>query len=884
MRPGRGARRVSTANTSVQPGSGWALLLVGFMVIAVVLGGGHVQAPIRNALIECVALALLAALALRQWRSDILPAEAGSVMLLGAALLLLLLLQMIPLPWPTLPGRAATDAVTALVPGANRWHPLSLDPSSTARFALSLAVPLAAFLLTLAGGARGRIVAIRTIALLAAASALLGMIQLALGFPAWMSPFGLPDPGVADGLFVNRNHQSMFLLCGLIASGLWLRLDDERSPFRVRAGRWRVHAAWLLFPPLALMVIAAASKAGIGLLAIVLPLAVAIALAGARDRSASVPSWAMPLAALAIVAAIVAFLIPSATVEMVRQRLIFHGDARVEFFPDLVVMMRQMWPMGTGAGTFVPVYKLIEDLDKLGPAYLNHAHNEYIEWLIEMGLAGLVLLIAAAALIVGRAVMVLRSSRSAGRKWSAIGGFAMLAVLALHNAVDYPLRTDALAAVAGVALALLFAPSLEAAPVTRGAEAAKRGRWTSWPNLALVVLTLAMSGQALRLRLAEVAAGDANPGLAAAIATRDGFARAYLAEAMLAEHQPAAAREIALASIGESPLAVIAVRTLAAAEAQLGHQPQARAAWRAAAGLGWRDQPTQYWAMRQALADREYATAGMRADALLRLDGGNGPFAVLVRERLADPALRAALLPRMALRPDWRQALLSPGRVWTAREMDGMLPFLLALQHSASPPTRAEVHDMILTLLNQGRYGEAIALDAPFARLRKPDPGSLLDDGGFSRTDSDYAQGTSPFEWFTGVMGGSAAALDRAGPSVMVVSASGTNPAMSLKRYVALKPGRYTLSYRIRGPVGAPASVGFQLYCASKPIAQSLTDDLGSADFVARSFPFEVPSDCPVMGIGVGSLPNAQQVEAEFDDVRLWPASSAPATARSATR
>ena len=858
-------------------------MLVGFLVLAVALGGGHIQGPIRNGLIESVGLGLLIALAARQAKSPFLPIEAKGVLLLFVALLLTFFVQLVPLPWPALPGREATDAVTALLPGAHRWQPLSLDPSSTARFALSLSVPLVAFLLTLASGSRGRLFAIRSIALMAGASALLGMLQLALGFPSWASPFGLADAGVADGLFVNRNHQAMFLLCGLLASGLWLRLDDERSPFRLRAGRWRVHAAWLLFPLLAMMVVAAASKAGIGFLVIILPLSTAIALASGKGRSVAIPGWALPLAALGVIAAIVAFMIPSSTIEVVRARLIFHGDARIEFYPDLVVLLRQAWPMGTGAGTFVAEYKLIEDLDKLGPAYLNHAHNEYVEWLIEMGFAGLVLLVAGTALVVGRAIMVLRSSRSESRKWSAVGGFAMLAVLALHSAIDYPLRTDTLAAVAGVALALLFAPSLEAAGAAV-VPAARRPRWATWSTAALILLSVAMSTQALRLRLAEVAAGDANPGLAAAIATRDGSARAYLAEAMLAAGQPGAARAIALQAISETPLAVVGVRTLAAAELRLGHQRESRAAWRAAAGLGWRDQPTQYWAMRQALADHELPTAGMRADALLRLDSGYGPFGALVRQGLADPALRSALVARTQLLPIWRRALLSPGRVMTAKELDGVLPFLAALQRSPSPPIRGEVHDTILTLLNLKRYDEAVMLDAPFARQRHADPMSLLDDGGFNKSDADYRDNNTPFDWYIGDVGGSAVSLDRAGTSVMVISADGTSSQSPLVRYAALRPGRYAISYRMRGPQSAAASVGFLVTCASRIVAQSPPDELVASGFNSRSFTFDVPADCPVVRIGIGSLPNAQQVEAEFDDVRLWPVPSAAVRTRADSR
>ena len=82
-----------------------------------------------------------------------------------------------------------------------------------------------------------------------------------------------------------------------------------------------------------------------------------------------------------------------------------------------------------------------------------------------------------------------------------------------------------------------------------------------------------------------------------------------------------------------------------------------------------------------------------------------------------------------------------------------------------------------------------------------------------------------------------------------------------------------------------PASAfGFRLSCANVTIGESPKAELPSSDFVSRSMTFTVPADCPVMLIGLGSLANAEEVEAEFDDVRLWPASSSAATARQASR
>ena len=858
---------------------------IALLVVAVLLGGGHVSGPIRNGLIESFALVTLLMMATAQGRAPVLPPSANGPMWLFAALFSLLLLQSVPLPGFMPAGRAMTDAVSALSGVPIRARSISLDTAATARMASSLLVPLAMGLLTILAGQRGRILLIRAIVILAAASSSLGMIQLALGFPAWASPFGDPDPGFADGLFVNRNHQAMFLLCGLIAAGLWIRLEGggSKSPFRLAVGRRWIHAAWALIPLLILMVFAAGSKAGISLLVVALPFALLLALGGTNTRRSGLAyRWPVGVALGCVLIVLFALVRPDETGTSVRERMISSGLFRADLLPDAFVVLRQYWPWGSGAGTFVPVYMGIEDLDRLGPAYLNHVHNDYVEWLIEAGVAGLALLVGAAALLTARLWSVLSSPRAEARKQMAVAGAAIILLLALHSAVDYPLRTDALAAVFGVALGLVFAPALDPAPEPASAIDVEPGRRASFAWAALIVLLgAAMTLQIVRLRLAEVAAGDANGALAAAIRTRDGMALGYAAEASLAAGQPALARQQALAAIDHSPLSIVAVRTLASAEQRLGNRSASRNAWRAAAGMGWRDVPTQYWAMQQALADHEDTIAGLRADALLRLNGGSGPFADLTRKALNNPVLRRALLPRAVLRPLWREAFFGAGKILTREESSGLNAMLLELQRTAAPPTTGEIRDTVLELLRGRRVAEAQALDAPFAARRTRDPGSILSDGGFDRPITAYGLGSSPFDWTIWTVGVSTATLDN---GHMVVSADGTGANSALVRFVVVQPGRYRLSFRMKGEPDSPAGVGASVRCVKTgtTIGQSSIEPLAGTGFQERSFTFDATADCPALMIGFGSMPAGPESEGEFDDVTLAPANGLlpPAKAR----
>lgn len=852
------------------------ILAIVLLVVAVLLGGGHIEGPIRNGLIESIGLAVILSLVWRQTGTRRLPSSVTLPILLFLAILALFLIVSVSLPASFMPvGRDATDAVRALAGVPHHWRPLTLDQSATSRFASSLVVPFAMALATTGAGQRGRLLLLRVLVLLAALSAMLGMMQLALGYPAWASPFGKPDPGVADGLFVNRNHQAMFLLSGLIATGLLIRgeASGSSSLLRVPIGRTRVHLAWLIIPLLSLMTLAAASRAGIGLLCIVLPATIALALGGvSRARAAhgfNVPRWIAPIAILLFVALVVLAMIPSETMTTLRGRMVFSGGTRLDVLPDVFTALGQYWPWGSGPGTFVPVFMGIEDLDKLGTSYLNHVHNEYLEWLIETGLPGLVVLVGGILALTVRLWLVLSSSRSGQRKAMAVAGAGILLLFGLHSAIDYPLRTDANAAVFGLALGLLFTPALD--PVAPFGATQRR---SPLGIVLLVIVGLAISGQILRLRLAEVASGDANGALAAAIATNDGMAMAFEAEVALASGDAGRARSLAFAAIDSTPLSVVAVRTLATSEMRLGNQAAARSAWRAAAGMGWRDVPTQYWAMRQSLVDHESQIAGMRADALLRISEGAGPFTELTRQALVDPALRHALVTRMALRPTWRGSFFWPGTTLTEKTLAGLVPALLDLQRTAAPPTRGEAGPTMRALLLAGRTNEALALDRPFAAAAKRDPGSLLDDGGFNRSTAQYQIDSTPFDWTFGVVGGATVALDEAEPRAMVVSVDGSSDAAPLTRWIALAPGRYSISFKMKGVPDSPGSIGMRVRCgaATQNLAASSRDPLSGNDFDDRSFTFDVPASCPAILIAVGAFGGGGESEAEIGDIRLTPA------------
>jgi O-antigen ligase len=124
-------------------------------------------------------------------------------------------------------------------------------------------------------------------------------------------------------------------------------------------------------------------------------------------------------------------------------------------------------PLGSGFGSFEPVFRQFEDPATVGPVYANHSHSDLIETLLEGGvLSGLLLL--------GFLYWFVRRSWKLWMQYGSrdpIACAASVAVLLvlLHSLVDYPLRTSAIAVPFALCLALM-ARSPRAATAAIAAE------------------------------------------------------------------------------------------------------------------------------------------------------------------------------------------------------------------------------------------------------------------------------------------------------------------------------------------------------------------------------------------------------------------------------
>ena len=122
------------------------------------------------------------------------------------------------------------------------------------------------------------------------------------------------------------------------------------------------------------------------------------------------------------------------------------GATRSVFFATIWQAIQNHWGLGTGLGSFVIIYPMYEAREEIAYVYANHAHSDFLELLLEVGIASIALFLLYAFQIIKH------STRS---KLSQAAGLAILAVL-LHSAVDYPLRTMAISTIFGILSAIIL--------------------------------------------------------------------------------------------------------------------------------------------------------------------------------------------------------------------------------------------------------------------------------------------------------------------------------------------------------------------------------------------------------------------------------------------
>lgn len=419
-------------------------LLIAFLAILWIAGGASRADVLGQSVVRFSAwtIILVAILAFPRvdWRAVKEPA-----VILGAAALLVAL-QLVPLPpaiWTELPGRAIFTEVAVLTGTEQSWRPLSISPSGTTNALASLIVP-ATVLLLAANLTREQHWRIAMFLLgLVLAGAVLGVLQFSGA--NFNNPLINTVTGAVAGNFANRNHFAAFLGIGCVLALTWA--------FRDEAVLWKVGAAFGSLLIFILLILATGSRSGVivGLAGIVLTF-LAFRRRAAHTFKTIPHKIAVPvfIVGIAIVTGAIWLSVGLNRAASVDRATMLEGaaDLRSQIWPTVLDMIQRYFPAGTGFGTFDPVFRIGEPDGLLNPQYINLAHNDWLQILLEGGLIGLIFSAVTIFWFVLRSFQAWTSKhRSGGGRLLAIAGSIIAALVLVASVTDYPSRTPMIMAV-----------------------------------------------------------------------------------------------------------------------------------------------------------------------------------------------------------------------------------------------------------------------------------------------------------------------------------------------------------------------------------------------------------------------------------------------------
>lgn len=463
-------RETSRRGKKTRPGATRDHIVMGFLAIFLVLcllcGGASRVTDLPLIFLRPFAVLLIGLVFGLASPCFLVPYRVPLVIL--GLLAITMLVQLVPLPpalWGQLPMSATYSDVLALTGLDGVWRPITIAPDLTINSLLAL-LPSFAVLLALAMlPSRYHRNLLTWVLAGMVFSALLGLAQFAGGDNSKLYFWIDRSEGVADGVFANRNHQAVFLACGLALLGAWTSgSQNQIDGYQIKPGI-RLVAGAVIALLLLVTVVATGSRTGtiLALLAMAYSYLLVIRSVMVRQMLKSVP-WPMRLALRwnwIIIPLLLGLMVLSGRAVTFDRLMSTDAseDQRFRSWPVMMDMLKHVFPVGSGYGTFDPLFRTFEPAHALHYGYFNHAHNDFLELLLNGGAAAAVVILLGAAWW-GRTYVRLWQGRVANQD-TLLGrsaAFALL-LLALASLVDYPVRTPLLSCLMAILVAWMVGGS-----------------------------------------------------------------------------------------------------------------------------------------------------------------------------------------------------------------------------------------------------------------------------------------------------------------------------------------------------------------------------------------------------------------------------------------
>ncbi len=336
-----------------------------------------------------------------------------------------------------------------------KFMSLSIVPSATLREGLLLATYFLLGFLVLKTVSRGR--EIRTIICVLIGSgvfqALYGLFELTRSKPRILFYEKLVSPDSVTGTFVNRNHLSGYLemiiplAVGLAIARMHLLTFGVKG-FREKIQLWTSKGVLeniLIMAAVVVMslgVVLSNSRSGVVVLVFTLFLFFGFsALAFSRTGYRQVWLRKFIRTTFLIVTILAVYIGVGSTVRRFALDDILHED-RPLYWANTADIVGDFPLFGTGLGTFASAYNAYE---KRGGSEMQlvHAHNDYLEYIAEVGIVGALVLLGGILYIAVQAFLAWRNRRNTEARGLALGGIVSLAGIGVHTFTDFNLHIPA---------------------------------------------------------------------------------------------------------------------------------------------------------------------------------------------------------------------------------------------------------------------------------------------------------------------------------------------------------------------------------------------------------------------------------------------------------
>ncbi|MEP0404697.1 MAG: O-antigen ligase family protein, partial [Lentilitoribacter sp.] len=426
-------------------------LLISFLVLVFLTGGGSRNDVQSLAILQPLAFIFAAAALIVAGKQQL--KRLGLPLTLLAVLAAIVLLQLIPLPptiWHMLPGREPIIASGELLGLDNVWRPISLSPASTWSSLFFLAIPLAAMILF---AIQSRLHQRRLIGFfigIALASSILAILQLSSPEGSVFYLYRVTNDGAAVGLFANRNHHAMYLACAILMAFWYAASLDKADKHMAIKGVFAAVSLMVFLP----MIFVIGSRAGLLLGFVCIVLGFYFILRSELFGKSRFLSW-MPDSKFGVaipIALLLGFSLMAIATQMTDNataldRLIGQNsidELRISLLPTLLEMVNEFWVIGAGFGSFELVYKSFEPQSLLSTKYLNMAHNDLVQLIVEAGLAGILLIVIFAIWLITKSIDIAKSS-TPKRPSRQLMSLLLILIWGIASLFDYPMRVPSLA-------------------------------------------------------------------------------------------------------------------------------------------------------------------------------------------------------------------------------------------------------------------------------------------------------------------------------------------------------------------------------------------------------------------------------------------------------